>query len=153
MLTRDYRVIIVFVKILRTWNGCRSAAAGLVGKQVRHAILHWNSVGTWVGTEVFIKRTVLLHNNDDMFDLLLCLVPAYQMTDPVVFGAGAVVGVGTTAIAVAACWVGGAVVGGIGMRRPGFDALVPMLQASKTKIETIQIAPLNFISALSLLHF
>jgi len=72
-----------------------------------------------------------------------------------VFGAGAVVGVGTTAIAAGACWVGGAVVGGMGdAADAGFADPVPRLQANKTKIETIQIALLKiFIAALSLLHY
>ena len=82
--------------------------------------------------------------------IFCCACASVSDDDPVVFGAGAVVGVGTTAIAVAACWVGGAVVGGIGdAGGTGFAALVPMLQASKTKIETIQIAPLKFSFLLS----
>jgi hypothetical protein len=86
--------------------------------------------------------------------IFCCACASVSDDDPLVFDAGAVVGVGTAAIDVAA-WVGGAVVGGIGdAAGAGLAALVPMLQASKTKIETIQIAPLKiFISALSLLHF
>jgi len=85
--------------------------------------------------------------------IFCCACANVSDDDPVVFGAGAVVGVGSTAIA-AGAWVGGAVVGGMGdAADAGFADPVPRLQANKTKIETIQIAPLKiFIAALSLLH-
>jgi class 3 adenylate cyclase len=84
--------------------------------------------------------------------LIFCCACANVSDDePVVFGAGAVVAVGTTAIAAGACWVGGGIGDAAGA---GFADPVPRLQANKTRIEIIQIAPLKiFIAALSLLYF
>jgi hypothetical protein len=86
--------------------------------------------------------------------IFCCACANVSDDDPLVFGAGAVVGVGITATA-AGTWVDGAVVGGIGdAAGAALGELVPMLQANKTKIEPIQIALLKiFIEALSLLHF
>jgi hypothetical protein len=40
----------------------------------RHAIIHGNAVSSRIGTEIAIERPVLLHNHDDMFDLVGGLV-------------------------------------------------------------------------------
>jgi len=82
--------------------------------------------------------------------IFCCACANVSDDDPVVFGAGAVVGVGTTATA-AGAWVVGGIADAAGA---GFGELVPRLQANKTKIEPIQIALLKiFIDTLSLLHF
>ena len=65
--------------------------------------------------------------------LIFCCACANVLDDdPVVFGAGAVVGVGTSANAAEACWVGGAVVGGIGdAAGAGFADPVPSCKPIK----------------------
>jgi len=68
-------------------------------------------------------------------------------------GAAAAVGVGSACVAEGA-WVGGIVIGGIGdAGGAGFADPVTRLQASKTRIETIQIALLKIFMVLSSLRF
>ena len=35
-----------------------------------HAVLHWDTVRTGIGTKVVIERTILLHDDDDVFDFV-----------------------------------------------------------------------------------
>ncbi len=43
---------------------------GIVGADGRHAILHRNAVRTGVRAKVLIERTVLLHDDDNVLDLV-----------------------------------------------------------------------------------
>src|SRR5579875_444685 len=36
----------------------------------RHAVLHRNAVRSWIGAEVGIERAILLHDHNDVFDLM-----------------------------------------------------------------------------------
>jgi len=82
--------------------------------------------------------------------IFCCACASVSDDDPLVFDAGAVVGVGTAAIAAGACWFGGAVVGGIG-DAGGTDLadLVPSVQANKMRIEAIQKILLKIFIILS----
>ena len=48
------------------------ASLGIIHTSGKFPILHGQAVGSWIGTKIIIEGAVLLHDDDNVLDLLAC---------------------------------------------------------------------------------